>query len=235
VNSQRFDTMAKSLAAWTSRRTFLRGVAGVAAGSALLRSATASAQGTTPAGCVQPADPKELEASQNESSDALKRLPPLDGFRYPAGSTKPIAPQFFDFVSQVQDLFTQGSHAMTDPCPWTLNRRELFLSQTTGLISAISVGAADAFFTDENPQGTPSALRTFPDLTPKKTKKPTQCTSKCLETALSCKDRCGSDRHCVYHDCYLPFIDCYVGMANQAGCLAAFFNGCPGDCYYGGS
>jgi hypothetical protein len=226
VNSQRFDTLAKSLAAWSSRRRFLGGLAGLAGGSVLAGRATASAQETSPANA------ELLAQIQQESSEALNRLPSPDTLQYPPDDAAPDKPLFYSFALQVQDLFTQGSTAADQQ--WTDERVQLFLRHTTGLLSAVSIGAADAFFTDEQSDATPSALRTFPNTAGRASKKPTACTSECLTTAQTCIDSCLSDDHCVYQNCYLPFIDCYVGTKQQEGCIAGFFSGCTGDCHFGG-
>jgi hypothetical protein len=226
VNSQRFDTLAKSLAAWTSRRKFLGAIASVAVGGVVADRPTVSAQGTPLA------DSELLAQIQQESSDALSRLPSPDTFKYPADDSAPDKPLFYTFVLQVQDLFTQGSTAADQN--WTDERLQLFLRHTTGLLPAVSVGAADAFFSDEQSEATPSALRTLPNMAGQASRKPTKCTSECLKTAQTCIDSCGSDDHCVYQNCYLPFIDCYVGTKQQDGCITGFFNGCSGDCHFGG-
>jgi len=261
MEGKRFDSFTKSLAAWSSRRKFLGGLTGAAAGTMLVRPDRAFAQNATVTeACGGGVSTANLNAIQDISSTTLANLPDPADFDDP---TNPFVnrPQFPEFVAQIKCILTQGSTALSDN--WTGEQFGFFLNQAKGLISAVSIGFTGSYFSDqpsipiihipiptdtpvpneptETPTpnatifaGDPPGVRALLALTPSQVCHGAGCTADVIDTALSCYKTCNEDSTC-YSDCFIGFVNQYViGTTDTPSCIQQIKVACVGDCCGGG-
>jgi hypothetical protein len=251
MESKKFDAFAKSLATWTSRRRFLGGVTGVAAGSLLSSPQAASAQGPEVQDCgpvINNLDtventPQNPEGKTNRmritgaAAAAFDLLDPNDANgvafapkepgRYPENGAR-----FQDFVKQIRCLLQQEKYA-----DQSAEAFQMLLNQSNGLISALTIAYAD----DQKSLPVESQPKIHALLT-QATETPDTCKSiGCIAEALSTEQGCESD--CQQSDtckntCQSQFFGTLIGKGPNTNdepksCLARIYEACGGGCCHG--
>jgi hypothetical protein len=236
MDGKRFDAIARALAAWSTRRKFLSGLSGAAAGSALGHVGSATAQGNDstptdnlPSDCV---DDKGLDDNPHivsTSNYLYDRMPNPENYLLKE-NPKYDRPQLPEFIEQIRCLLAQGKQADG----WGPPQRAMFMNQLRTVITSFSMGFTGAFFKSESPAtpsgDAPAGIRAQVTGDEKSDCKPSGCTADALSTALGCWQGCYANSDC-YSKCFNDFVTTYfIGTETTKACVDIVNQWCTGDC-----
>jgi len=242
MDERRFDGLAKSVAAWSSRRRFLGSVSGAAAGAAFIKLNSASAQtGVDLSGTCGDDAPNVLGDIQNLSiplANDLKGLT-IDS------SDNVNGPQFAELLQQVKCVLEQGRFATDER--WTPAQARLFLNQAQGLVSAMSVGYTGSWFSEAQSAERAGSLHALQAVNKSLICGNGGCIADALDEELVCVHGCHASENdqtntCSYK-CFVTFSRrLFLGLAATdatpateptsaiVACLPALAAICTGDC-----
>ena len=239
MDERRFDGLAKSVAAWSSRRRFLGSVTGAAVGAAVIKLNSASAQtGIDLSGTCGVDAPRMLEDIQKLSIPLADDLKGLEiNYSVPVNG-----PQFAGLLWQVKCVLEQGRIATDER--WTDGQSRLFLNQAQGLVSAMSVGYTGSFFSEGHTNERAGAIRALQAVTKSSVCGQKGCIADALNDELECFHGCHATENdqsntCRYK-CFIRFARwLFLGIAATdatpaiVACLPELAAICTGDCCAG--
>lgn len=249
MDENRFDSLARSAATWTSRRRALGGLAGVALANIFRRPDLASAQCATPTSCGQVGDPNQLGDIVSAANFVLPYLANIEQYRLPAtvptpgpdatGTATPLhpsyRPHFFDFAAHLKSLYKKGLDANNIGAQWLQSEVDSYLGELANVIPTVSIGYAAALFTNKPPDASVSEgirAQVTTDLTT--SKECAKCVLGCLGPALECYDKCSPPATGIPADdakfsacvaknaCVSTYVACFFGEKQEADNLTCY-------------
>jgi hypothetical protein len=236
MDGHRFDGLAKSVAAWSSRRRFLGTAAVAATGAGLARFGPVSAASTDLSSVCGP-DASDIRGIIQDSSTGLQTDLTNNPPSLPE-SSKVNGPQLAELLQQVHCLLAQGSVAASDD--WKLAQTRFFLNQAQGLVSAMSVGFTGSFFSEAPQAERAGAIRALRALKKSDICGHGGCIAGALSDELVCMHNCPTapdhDKDTCQYGCFITFLrQLFVGTTTPAvdACLPGLVAACEGDCCAG--
>lgn len=226
MDGNRLDSIARSIATWSSRRKLIGRAAGAALGAAALSTHTAAAQTPDFTDSCGPDADSSMNGTIRDSSDTL--LTKLQGLNIPK-STYPDGLQMSQLVDQLKCFFAHGKTAVSTE--WNGGQTRLFLSQAQSIISALSIGFSAARFADKtNGPATPEGIHGLLPLNEAGVCGSASCTANALNRVFTCLHGCNNGDKCSW-DCFTTFVEEYlVGTESHPGCATDLAAYCQGDC-----